>query len=71
MSACVSERAVFLGMCIDFFFKSVWVYDTLFSYHVHIQLNLFVMLFSLYRVSAEEKFHLFACIKNGNKEILN
>jgi hypothetical protein len=43
----------------------------LFSYHVHIQLNLFVMLFSLYRVSAEEKVHLFTCVRNGNKEILN
>jgi hypothetical protein len=29
------------------------------------------MLFSLYRVSVEEKFHLFTGIKNGNKEILN
>jgi hypothetical protein len=40
-----------------------------FSYHVHNQLNLIVMLLSLYRVSAEGKFHLFTCINNGIKEM--
>jgi hypothetical protein len=41
------------------------------SYRLNNQLNSVVMLFSLYRVSAEGKFHLFTCVKNGNKEILN
>jgi hypothetical protein len=41
------------------------------SYHVHNRLKLIVMLFSLYRVSTEGKCHLFACTKNGNKELLS
>jgi hypothetical protein len=38
---------------------------------INFTIYLIVMLFSLYRVSAEGKFHLFTFIKNGNKKMMN
>jgi hypothetical protein len=71
MNACVSGRAVFFGMCIDFFqvCDGMWYLNSLVMYMTN--WTWFFLLFSLYRVCAEGKFHLFTCIKNGNKEILH
>jgi hypothetical protein len=68
MSACVSERAVFFGMCISALKRICQAcegmrYLNQYSLIMYITTWTWLLSCLVYIVSAEENFHFFTCIK--------